>query len=104
MAELLWAAPDQEARLAELLSGDEPLKEAPLRRDVRSLGELLGRTLKEQIGTGLFDAVENLRGLTSEQRERETKELAVHGGELRKRAQAIISRLTTIEAYQLTKA
>lgn len=43
----LWNVEDQTARLAELTSRDRDLKEAPLRRDVRSLGRLLGEVLKE---------------------------------------------------------
>ena len=42
----LWQVDDQAARLAELTSQDPDLKEAPLRRDVRSLGRLLGEVLK----------------------------------------------------------
>src|SRR6266542_5862112 len=104
MADLLWVASDQAARLAELLSGEEGVKEAPLRRDVRSLGELLGRTLKEQTGTGLYDAVEKLRSLTSEHRERETERSLDDAHEPRKRAEEIIAKLTTAEAYRMTKA
>ena len=36
--------------------------EAPLRRDVRLLGEILGRVLVEQEGEGLLDDVERIRG------------------------------------------
>ena len=57
----LWNVDDQAARLAELTSHDSNLKEAPLRRDVRSLGRLLGEVLKEQAGDQLFSAVEELR-------------------------------------------
>ena len=39
----LWKADDQHARLAELIANsDEPAKDNPLRRDVRSLGAILG--------------------------------------------------------------
>ena len=61
MKEALWAAEDQTARLSEMMSDDPRLKEAPLRRDVRSLGRLLGDVLKEQAGQALFDRVEQLR-------------------------------------------
>ena len=50
----LWKVEDQAARLAELTSQDSDLKEAPLRRDVRSLGRLLGDVLKEQLATNCF--------------------------------------------------
>src|SRR5215212_9148336 len=60
ITETLWEAEDQESRLVEMMSGEAELKEAPLRRDVRSLGRLLGETLKEQAGDQLFDRVEHL--------------------------------------------
>src|SRR5689334_13438419 len=41
---------------------DEPT-DAPLRRDVRLLGDLLGRVLVEQEGERLLDDVERIRGL-----------------------------------------
>ena len=58
---MLWQALDQAARLAELTSADPELKEVPLRRDVRSLGRLLGEVLTKQAGPALFEAVEELR-------------------------------------------
>lgn len=42
----LWKVNDQAERLAELVSDAGDLKEAPLRRDVRSLGRLLGEVVK----------------------------------------------------------
>src|SRR5437763_12139870 len=69
MKEALWATDDQAARLAEMMSDDTRLKEAPLRRDVRKLGRLLGDVLKEQAGEALFDRVEHLRLLAIEHRE-----------------------------------
>jgi len=55
MMEPLWGAQDQAARLAELVASTEDRgKEHPLRRDVRSLGTLLGRVLSEQAGPGIF--------------------------------------------------
>lgn len=59
--EPLWHVQDQHERLQELLGDPPAIKELPLRRDVRSLGFLLGQVLKEQEGDRLFETVENLR-------------------------------------------
>ena len=68
----LWGAADQPERLAELTAKtSDANKEAPLRRDVRSLGVLLGRVLVEQAGPELFDTVERLRRLLIQHREQE---------------------------------
>ncbi len=45
---------------------DELDPNAPLRQDVRLLGELLGKTLQEQEGFALFEKVENIRRLSKE--------------------------------------
>ena len=45
------------------------MKEAPLRRDVRSLGMLLGEVLREQAGEALFAEVEELRQIAIRRRE-----------------------------------
>ncbi len=64
----LWASTEQIARLQELITTAPNEKEAPLRRDVRSLGRLLGEVLQEQGGTELFETVETLRRLAIEYR------------------------------------
>src|SRR3954453_15986737 len=66
--ERLWEAEDQRARLSELTARAGEEKAAPLKRDVRSLGRLLGEGLKEQAGVTGFDAEEALRDLTTRQR------------------------------------
>ena len=67
----LWKADDQKGRLSELTAqSDDSAKEHALRRDVRSLGALLGRVLVEQVGQELFDTVEELRRLMIRHRER----------------------------------
>src|ERR1051326_2339740 len=102
----LWNVDDQAARLAELTSQDRDLKEAPLRRDVRSLGRLLGEVLKEQAGDDLFSAVEELRLLLIEHRELHAQ--PEHDVEdvrrLIERAERIVSRLDVAEAHQMAKA
>ncbi len=57
----LWTPASWPDRLAELQASTPELKSAPLRRDVRSLGTLLGEVLGEQSGPELFRAVETLR-------------------------------------------
>jgi phosphoenolpyruvate carboxylase len=104
----LWSAADQEGRLAELTS-DEPLgKEAPLRRDVRSLGRLLGEVLKEQAGQTVFNAVEELRLLAIEYRDTAQDARQVDGDvpdhELMKRAALEVCGMELVEAYRMTKA
>ncbi|HEV3512182.1 MAG TPA: phosphoenolpyruvate carboxylase [Candidatus Sulfotelmatobacter sp.] len=103
---LLWKADDQPARLAELAaSSDEPAKDNPLRRDVRSLGAILGQVLVEQVGQELFDSVEELRRLLIEHRElvRRSPEQA-SSSELLRKAREIVSRMDLPRAYQVTKA
>ncbi len=67
----LWTPASWPDRLAELEATTPELKSAPLRRDVRSLGTLLGEVLREQSGTALFDAVEALRRSSITRREGE---------------------------------
>ncbi len=99
----LWNADDQKARLSELTArSDDSAKDRSLRRDVGSLGALLGRVLVEQAGKELFDTVEELRKLMIEHRERARSSNSAD--ELMARAQATISRMDLARAYQVTKA
>ncbi|HEX6184283.1 MAG TPA: phosphoenolpyruvate carboxylase [Pyrinomonadaceae bacterium] len=99
--ERLWEVEDQRGRLAELTARDGEEKVEPLKRDVRSLGRLLGAVLREQAGDELFDAVEELRGLTTAQRE--AAEASEREGSM-ERAAALVSRLSVGDAHRLTKA
>src|SRR3954447_1265753 len=80
---LLWNPESWSQRLAELEAQSGDLKEAPLRRDVRSLGMLLGEVLREQAGDDLYDHVEALRQGTTRRRDAEARgneeEPARHG-------------------------
>jgi phosphoenolpyruvate carboxylase len=102
----LWSEGDQAARLSELTADtSNPAKELPLRRDVRSLGILLGRVLVEQEGAAFLDVVEQLRHLLIQHRE----QLALGAPSelnqgLMARAREIISNLATEDAYRVTKA
>jgi phosphoenolpyruvate carboxylase len=100
-AEPLWAAEDQAERLRELAGDDPAVKEAPLRRDVRSLGVLLGDVIREQEGDAVFQAVEELRRLAIEHRE------MAHAGECDeaiRRAEERVAGVPEREAYALTRA
>jgi phosphoenolpyruvate carboxylase len=102
----LWNADDQRGRLAELIANsDEPAKDNPLRRDVRSLGAILGQVLVEQSGQELFDSVEELRQLLIEHREKARQNPEQSSApELMLKAQEIVSRMDLNQAYQVTKA
>lgn len=104
----LWGAEDQAARLVELTSDEPDAKEAPLRRDVRSLGRLLGEVLKEQAGEALFNAVEEIRQLAIEYREVEhdaqQRQKGAREHELMERIALIVGDMGLIEAYRMTKA
>lgn len=101
----LWKADDLQGRLAELVArSNEATKDNPLRRDVRSLGAILGQTLVEQAGQELFDTVEELRRLLIEHRERVRRTPEQGSSELMDRAQAIIQKMDLRTAYQVTKA
>src|ERR1700712_5242883 len=65
----LWSPTDWPQRLAELQAPTGDLKSAPLRRDVRSLGMLLGQVLREQALPGIYDSVEDLRQAAISRRE-----------------------------------
>jgi phosphoenolpyruvate carboxylase len=70
---LLWNPESWSERLAELEAQSGDRKEAPLRRDVRSLGMLLGEVLREQAGEELFAHVEALRQGTIRRRDAEAR-------------------------------
>jgi phosphoenolpyruvate carboxylase len=99
--ERLWEVEDQRVRLDELTARVGAEKESPLRRDVRSLGRLLGSVLREQAGDGLFEAVEELRRLTTAQREAATSEERESAMEA---AASLVGRVSIEEAHGLTKA
>ncbi|HEY6302278.1 MAG TPA: phosphoenolpyruvate carboxylase [Terriglobales bacterium] len=112
----LWSDGTQADRLAELTAETaDPAKELPLRRDVRSLGILLGRVLVEQEGEAFFDVVEQLRRLLIQHREPPqsgtptgSNNRLIHDRlvtrSLLSRARKIISGLSVEDAYRITKA
>jgi len=102
----LWGAEDQSARLAELAaSTNDTGKELPLRRDVRSLGILLGRVLVEQAGESLFDVVEQLRRLLIRERRQHAGDSDQSAEDQRMgRARDTVAALSVEDAYRVTKA
>src|ERR1700733_11284076 len=99
MLKALWKADDQKARLSELTAqSEDSVKDRALRRDVHSLGVLLGRVLVEQVGRELFDTVEDLRRLMIQHRERVRRKPGAD--ELMKKTQAMISEMDLTRAYQ----
>ena len=106
----LWSDGPQASRLAELTADtSDPAKELPLRRDVRSLGILLGRVLVEQEGEAFFDVVEQLRRLLIQHREQppsnaKAKKEQKADRDLMAEAREIIKALSVEDAYRVTKA
>ncbi|HEX6771069.1 MAG TPA: phosphoenolpyruvate carboxylase [Acidobacteriaceae bacterium] len=104
MTPLLWKPESWPSRLEELEARAGDLKEAPLRRDVRSLGMLLGEVIKEQAGERLFHLEEDLRQLSIERRE------AAAAGDTDRAARLLSQQVTKIaeldlpDGYQLTRA
>jgi phosphoenolpyruvate carboxylase len=100
----LWKPESWTGRLAELEAQAPEEKEAPLRRDVRSLGMLLGEVLREQAGDALFAEVEELR-LNAIKRREEQAAGDLHAADERlQKAVLGISQLPVGELYQLTRA
>jgi phosphoenolpyruvate carboxylase len=104
----LWTPTDWPLRLAELQAPTGELKEAPLRRDVRSLGMLLGEVLREQAGDSLYEAVEALRRTAIARREAEAPQsAAANAASATAHLQAALNRVRALDlpaAYQLTRA
>ncbi len=107
--EKYWNVADQGSRLMELLGEDEQLRDAPLRRDVRSLGLLLGAVIRDQAGERIYGTEEQLRSLAIRHREL-SDNLCLEGGdgqadlELQEQSRRIIRDLDLEDAYLIVKA
>jgi phosphoenolpyruvate carboxylase len=101
---LLWNPESWSERLAELEAQFGDLKEAPLRRDVRSLGTLLGEVLREQAGEDLFDHVEALRQGTIRRRDAESRGSEDEAARLAAGALELVHSLPAERAILLTRA
>ncbi len=102
--ELLWKPDDWAERLEELRSFDADRKEAPLRRDVRSLGVLLGRVLREQVSDSLLAMVEAVRKLSAEGREARLRGEPERAASLLDQVAEQISECDVATAEHLTRA
>ncbi len=100
----LWKPESWAARLAELEARTGDLKEAPLRRDVRSLGMLLGEVLREQAGNDIFEKVEELRQAAIRRREAQAKGELNQADKLLQKAVLRVNALPVDQAYQLSRA
>src|SRR3984885_878707 len=107
---LLWKPENWSVRLAELEARTGDIKEAPLRRDVRSLGMLLGQVLREQAGEPLFAEVEELRQIAIRRREAQEGP-AQSGGDAKPEpgpsfaaALGSVHSLDLVQAYRLSRA
>jgi phosphoenolpyruvate carboxylase len=101
---LLWNPESWPQRLAELEAQSGDLKEAPLRRDVRSLGMLLGEVLREQAGDELFAEVEALRQGTIRRRDAEAHGQSEEADRNAASALAMVHKLPPEHAILLTRA
>ncbi|SFS04567.1 Phosphoenolpyruvate carboxylase, type 1 [Granulicella pectinivorans] len=100
----LWSTSDWTQRLAELQAPVGDLKEVPLRRDVRSLGMLLGEVLREQAGAPVYDAVETLRKIAIARREEDSAGEAEAARDHLQQALVQVGTLDLATAYQLARA
>lgn len=107
--EKYWKAEDQSQRLGELIADDQEMAELPLRRDVRSMGMLLGEVIRDQAGREVYEAEEELRGLAirhrrlSEGGDGDSLDIPEER-ELQDRALEIVRGISIIAAYDIVRA
>ena len=101
-----WQPSRWSDRLSELEAQTSELKQAPLRRDIRSLGALLGQVLREQAGEELFATVETLRRIAISRREAEAGGDAAAAQRHLEEAQALTRKAAENpqRAYELARA
>jgi phosphoenolpyruvate carboxylase len=109
MREFYWKPARQAERLAELTASTAKLKDLPLRRDVRSLGHLLGTVIREQAGEEVFALEERLRQLAIRHRQLQDtapEETLADSRDhaLQQEAMAIIAELSIGQAQLVLKA
>ena len=108
--ELYWLVADKKNGRDELLGTAPGAKDNVLRRDVRSLGKLLGTVIREQAGQQAYEAEEELRRLAIRRRllYNGEGEAALGGAseeqQLKERMVEIVGRLSEEEAHHIVKA
>ena len=107
--ERLWHVERQTERLDELCTDDPTAKGIPLRRDVRSLGRLLGIVIREQAGQSVYEAEEQLRQLAIRHRDQEHSPLAEESNSRSDKAlldeiTELIAEMDLKRAHQIVKA
>jgi phosphoenolpyruvate carboxylase len=100
----LWKPENWAERLAELEARTGDLKEVPLRRDVRSLGMLLGEVLREQAGDELFEKVESLRQSAIRRREAQADGSLHEADKLLQLAVLDANEMPVDQSYYLSRA
>jgi phosphoenolpyruvate carboxylase len=101
---LLWSPESWSKRLAELEAHSGDLKAVPLRRDVRSLGILLGEVLREQVGDDFFELVEALRKGTIRRRAAEARRNRKEAERQAAESLKLVHSLPVEEAIRLSRA
>ncbi len=84
-------------RVKELNHPGESQQDAPLKKDIKELGIILGNVLKEQAGYNIYNKVEKLRHLTKKIR-------ALYSEHTRKEIIYVINSLKTPDAYKVVRA
>jgi len=82
-------------RSLNLLTASE--KDEPLKKDIRELGLILGKVLKEQEGENLYDIEEKLRALTKKLRTN-------YNEKTRRQIISVINSLNADEAHKVVRA
>ena len=100
----LWKPETWAQRLLELEAHTTDVKEAPLRRDVRSLGMLLGEVLREQAGDAIYEKVEELRQSAIRRREAQATGHLKEADDRMQLAVLTTNELPVEESYQLSRA
>ncbi len=100
----LWKPAVWPERLAELEARSDAMKDAPLRRDVRSLGILLGEVLREQAGDELYGIVEELRRIAIARREADAAADDAAAERSLQQALLRVNSLDLAQAYPLVRA